>query len=250
VVLYQDYEHKLDPDYARAVGVDTDRLLISQPPYIERGFAVIDRAIKITAEKNTPLLVVIDSVNAAICHAEYKAEWDDITVGALPRALSTGLKKLAGMIGEKRVSILAISQLRDKIGGMGYGDNHDFGVGKAIKFYAAVIAELKRVGAVKSGDTVIGNRVKLKVTKNQVAPPFREGEYNLIFGSGVDPVASLLDLAKGMGIVGSKGGTIFFISSAGEEEKANGLAGMRERLSKEPDLLKALRTRVEEETAK
>ncbi len=237
VAAFIDAEHALDPTYARAVGVDIDNLLLSQPDSGEQALEIAETLVRSGAVD----VVVVDSVAALVPRAELEGEMGDAHVGLQARLMSQALRKLVGTISKSRTTVIFINQIREKIGVM-FGNPETTTGGRALKFYASVRMEIRRTENIKNGDEVKGMRARVKVVKNKMAPPFRDAEVDIIFGHGISRTASVLDAATAAGII-SKSGTWF---TYGDLRMGQGRDNAREFLDNNPEVTREIDRKVRE----
>jgi len=226
-----DAEHALDPLYARNLGVDIDNLLVSQPDTGEQALEIAEVLVKSGALD----VVVIDSVAALVPRAELEGQMGDAHVGLQARLMSQALRKLAGVVSKSRTVAVFINQLREKVGVL-FGNPETTPGGRALKFYASVRLDVRKVDNIKQGADIIGSRTRVKVVKNKVAPPFRQAEFDIIYGRGIDKEGCLIDLGVDLGVV-KKSGTWY---SVGEERLGQGREAAKEYLRQHPELAATL----------
>ncbi len=234
-VAFVDAEHALDPVYAAALGVDTDNMLVSQPDTGEQALEITDALVRSGAVD----AVVVDSVAALVPKQEIEGEMGDTFVGLQARLMSQALRKLAGTIAKTNCVVIFINQLRMKIGVM-YGNPETTTGGNALKFYSSVRLDVRRVESIKEGGNVVGNKTRVKVVKNKVAPPFREAYFDIMYGQGISKWGELVDLAVQMDIV-QKSGSWF---SMGDERIGQGKDSVKAFLLANPDIAEEVEARV------
>ena len=237
-IAFIDAEHALDPVYAKALGVDVDELLISQPDYGEQALEIADMLVRSGAVD----LIVVDSVAALVPKVEIDGEMGDQQMGLQARLMSKALRKLTATLNKSKTTMVFINQIRDKIGGFGFGPQTTTTGGKALKFYSSVRMEVKRIGSVKQGDEVIGNETVVKVTKNKIAPPFKEAAFQIMYGKGITRVGEIMEIALNNDIV-SKSGAWF---SFGDIRLGQGKENVKARLETEPELFGQIEKKVME----
>ncbi|MGM9628399.1 MAG: recombinase RecA [Faecousia sp.] len=236
-VAFVDAEHALDPVYAKALGVDTDNLLVSQPDTGEQALEITDALVRSGAID----AVVVDSVAALVPKQEIEGEMGDTFVGLQARLMSQALRKLAGTISKTNCVVIFINQLRMKIGVM-YGNPETTTGGNALKFYASVRLDVRRIESIKEGGNVIGNKTRVKVVKNKVAPPFKEAVFEILYGQGISKWGELVDLAVQMDII-QKSGSWF---SMGDERIGQGANSVKDYLINNPDIAEQVEAQVRE----
>jgi len=200
MAAFVDAEHALDPIYARKLGVDVDNLLVSQPDYGEQALEIAEALVRSGAID----VLVIDSVAALVPKAELDGEMGDSHVGLQARLMSQALRKLTGIVAKSRTCLIFINQIREKIGVM-FGNPETTTGGRALKFYSSVRIDIRRIGAIKDGDQVIGSRTKVKIVKNKTAAPFREAEFDIVYGEGISREGDLIDVAVNLNLVEKSG---------------------------------------------
>jgi len=235
VAAFVDAEHALDPVYAAALGVDVGELLVSQPDTGEQALEIVELLVRSGAVD----VVVIDSVAALVPRAEIEGEMGDAHVGLQARLMSQALRKLTGVLSKSGTTALFINQIREKIGVL-YGNPETTPGGRALKFYASVRMEVRRKGDVKVGAERVGSRVRVKVTKNKVAPPFREAEVDIMFGRGIDRLGDLVQVASDLEVVQKSGSWYAF----GETRLGQGKEKAVELLATSPELVDSIRSKV------
>ncbi len=232
-----DAEHALDPAYAKKLGVDTDNLLVSQPDNGEQALEICETLVR----SNAVDLIVVDSVAALVPQAEIDGDMGDSHMGLQARLMSQALRKLTGIINKSKATVIFINQIRMKIGVM-FGNPETTTGGNALKFYASVRADIRRIGQIKEGDNVIGNRTRVKIVKNKIAPPFRVAEFDIMYNEGISKTGDVLDLAVQYGVVG-KAGAWFDYNDA---KIGQGREQTKKYLKEHPDTLAEIDGKVRE----
>jgi recombination protein RecA len=235
IAAFIDAEHALDPIYAKAIGVDVDELLISQPDTGEQALEIADMLIRSGALD----VLVIDSVAALVPRAEIEGEMGDTHVGLQARLMSQALRKLAGTLNKSRTTAVFINQLREKIGVM-FGSPETTPGGRALKFYSSMRLDIRRIEAIKDGTDNVGNRVRVKVAKNKMAPPFRLAEFDIMFGQGISREGSLLDVAVDEGVVRKSGAWFTF----DDDQLGQGRENAKRFLRDNPEIAVQLQAKV------
>ena len=232
-----DAEHALDPEYARRLGVDVDNLLISQPDNGEQALEICDALVRSGAID----IVVIDSVAALVPRAEIEGEMGDSHVGLQARLMSQALRKLTGIISKSKCATIFINQIREKVGVM-FGNPETTTGGRALKFYSTVRMDVRRIESIKNGNDVVGNRTRVKVVKNKVAPPFKQAEFDIMYGQGISHEGCLVDLGVQYNIVNKSGAWY----SYGDERIGQGRENTKDFLKKHPDMALEIENRIRE----
>lgn len=235
LAAFIDAEHALDAYYAKNLGVDTDNLLISQPDTGEQALEITETLVRSGALD----VIVIDSVAALVPRAEIEGEMGDAQMGLQARLMSQAMRKLAGAISKSNTSVIFINQIREKIGVM-FGSPETTTGGRALKFYSSVRLDIRRTASIKDGENVVGNRTKVKVVKNKVAPPFREADFDIMYGTGISREGDVIDVAVDHSII-AKSGTWF---SYGEERLGQGRENVKRFLIENPDMYNEIEMKV------
>jgi recombination protein RecA len=236
IAAFVDAEHALDPNYANNLGVKIDELLISQPDFGEQALEIVDTLVRSGAVD----VIVLDSVAALTPRAEIEGEMGDTHVGLQARLMSQALRKITATVGRSNTLVIFVNQTRMKIGTLPYQNPETTSGGTALRFYSSVRIDVRRIGSIKDGDDVTGNRVRAKVVKNKVSPPFRDAEFDIMFGSGISQTGEMVDMGTKLNIV-EKSGTWF---SYGGERLGQGRENARTFLGENPDLAEKLKGEI------
>jgi recombination protein RecA len=238
MAAFVDAEHALDAQYAQKLGVDLENLLVSQPDHGEQALEIVEVLVR----SNSVDVVVVDSVAALVPKAEIEGEMGEAQMGLQARLMSQALRKLTGVVAKSKTTLIFINQLREKIGVM-FGNPETTTGGRALKFYASVRVDIRRIASIKDGDQVIGGRTRVKVVKNKVAPPFREAEFDVMYGEGISREGDLIDLAVEKRII-DKSGAWFAFSG---ERLGQGRENAKQFLKDNPDIRQVIEERVRKE---
>jgi recombination protein RecA len=238
MAAFVDAEHALDAGYARKLGVDLDNLLVSQPDNGEQALEIVEVLVRSGGVD----VIVVDSVAALVPRAEIEGEMGEAQMGLQARLMSQALRKLTGIVSKSKTCLIFINQLREKIGVM-FGNPETTTGGRALKFYSSVRIDIRRIGAIKDGDVVVGGRTRVKIVKNKVAPPFREAEFDVMYGEGISREGDLLDLAVDRKIV-EKSGTWFAFDG---ERLGQGRENVKQFLKDNPATFKSMEAKVRKE---
>jgi recombination protein RecA len=237
IAAFIDAEHALDPEYARALGVDTDALLVSQPDTGEQALEIMDMLIRSGAID----LVVVDSVAALVPRAEIEGEMGDSHVGLQARLMSQALRKITGALSNSGTTAIFINQLREKIGVM-FGSPETTTGGKALKFYASIRLDVRRIETLKDGGEAVGNRTRCKVVKNKVAPPFKQAEFDIVYGQGISREGSLIDVGVEQGFIKKSGAWYTYEG----DQLGQGKENVRNFMRDNPDLADEIEKKIKE----
>ena len=238
VCAFIDAEHALDVLYAKNLGVDIENLLVSQPDYGEQALDIVETI----ARSGAVDLIVVDSVAALTPKVELEGEMNDQQVGVQARLMSKALRKLTGVLHKMNCTIIFINQIRMKIGTMGYGSPETTTGGNALKFYASVRIDVRKVATLKQGESQIGNRVKAKVVKNKVAPPFRQAEFDIMFGEGISKEGELVDYGVKLDIIDKSGAWFSF----NDVKLGQGRENVKQKFKEEPELAREIETKIKQ----
>jgi len=235
---FVDAEHAFDPRYAKNLGINTDELLVSQPDSGEQALEITETLIRSAALD----VIVVDSVAALVPRAELEGEMGDSHMGLQARLMSQAMRKITAIINKTRTAVIFINQIREKIGVM-FGNPETTSGGRALKFYSSVRLDIRRIGSLKQGDDVVGNRTKVKVVKNKVAPPFKQVEFNIMYGKGISRMAEILDMAVEFDIIEKRGSWYRY----GGEPIGQGTDNAIEFLESDPELTDKIEKQVREQ---
>lgn len=239
-VAFIDVEHALEPAYARALGVDIDSLLISQPDTGEQALEITEALVRSGAID----VVVVDSVAALLPRSELEGEMGDSSVGVVARLMSQALRKLAGTVSKTGCIVVFINQLREKIGVM-YGNPETTPGGRALKYFSSVRIDVRRIETLKNGGEMVGNRTRAKIVKNKVAPPFKEAEFDIIYGEGISKIGEIIDLGVRLEII-DKGGAWYTVG----DQRFQGRDNLKEYLKSNPDVCDEIEAKIREDSVK
>jgi recombination protein RecA len=240
VAAFVDAEHALDPAYAARLGVDIEDILISQPDTGEQALEITDMLVRSGAID----VIVVDSVAALVPRAELEGEMGDVTVGLQARLMSQAMRKLAGSLNKSQTTCIFINQLREKVGVM-FGSPETTSGGRALKFYASIRIDIRRIDSIKQGTEIVGNRVRAKVVKNKVAPPFRQAEFDIMYGQGISKEGSLIDLGVEEGVIQKSGAWYTY----GDERLGQGREAAKDFLREHADLRDTIEAVIREHLA-
>lgn len=238
IAAFIDAEHALDPIYAKKLGVDTENLIVSQPDTGEQGLEIAEALVRSGAVD----IVVVDSVAALVPKAEIEGEMGDSHVGLQARLMSQALRKLAGAISKSNTTVIFINQLREKVGIM-FGNPETTTGGRALKFYSSVRLDVRRIDSIKQGDSILGNRTRVRVVKNKLAPPFKQAEFDIMYGLGISKEGNILDTGVSADIV-NKSGSWY---SYGEHRLGQGRENAKDFLKENPDIAREIENKIREE---
>lgn len=236
IAAFIDAEHALDSNYAQRLGVDVNNLLLSQPDYGEQALEIVDTLVR----SNALDIIVIDSVAALVPRSEIEGEMGDAQMGVQARLMSQALRKITGAVSRSKTCVIFTNQLRSKIGVM-FGSPETTTGGNALKFYASLRMDIRRIAAIKDGQDIVGNRTKIKVVKSKVAPPFKQVEFDILYNEGISKSGELIDLGVDKGII-KKGGAWFTFG----EDRFQGREQFRSQLKENPEMLNKLEIEVKE----
>ncbi len=238
ICAFIDAEHALDVEYAKNIGVDVDNLLVSQPDFGEQALDIVDTL----ARSGAADLIVVDSVAALTPKVEIDGDMDDMQVGMQARLMSKAMRKMTGHLSKLQTTVIFINQIRMKIGTMGYGSPETTTGGNALKFYSSIRLDIRKIKTLKQGENVIGNRTRVKVVKNKVAPPFRQTEFDIMYGEGISKEAEIIDYGIELEII-DKNGAWF---SYGSTKLAQGKEKVREMLKENKELKEEIEAKIKE----